>query len=106
MLRTILPALLLTGLLPAAEPSVKDLAGDVRKAVDGEYTTLETLYKHLHSSPELSLEEVQTSARLAKELKSLGFEVTEKVGGNGVVGVLKNGKGLTILVRTDMDALP
>ena len=47
-----------------------------------------------------------TAARLAKELKALGFEVTEKVGGTGVVGVLKNGKGPTILVRTDMDALP
>ena len=60
----------------------------------------------MHSNPELSLQEIQTSALLAKELKDLGFDVTEKVGKTGVVGVLKNGKGPTILVRTDMDALP
>src|SRR4051794_16386610 len=96
--------LLLSGLTSAAEPPVKELAGDVKKRVDAEYGELEKLYKHLHSNPELSLMEVQTSARLAKELKQLGFEVTENVGGQGaygVVGVLKNGKGPTILVRTD-----
>ncbi len=93
----------------AAEPAVKDLTAGVKKQLDAEYAELEALYKHLHSNPELSLMEVQTSARLAKELKQIGFEVTEKVGGtgaNGIVGVLKNGKGPTILVRTDMDALP
>src|SRR5262249_4527893 len=68
--------------------------------------SLEALYKHIHSHPELSLQEVQTAARLAKELKAVGFEVTEKVGSTGIVGVLKNGKGPTVLVRTDMDALP
>src|SRR5262249_39674763 len=68
--------------------------------------SLEMLYMHLHTHPELSHKETQTAARLAKELKDLGFEVTEKVGGNGVVGVFKNGKGPTVLVRTDMDALP
>src|SRR5262249_44054578 len=70
------------------------------------YDDLETLYKQLHSHPEVSLKEEQTSARLAKELRELGFEVSEKVGGYGVVGVLKNGAGPTVLVRTDMDALP
>lgn len=98
--------LLLTIPLSAAEPSMKDLASDVNKRIDGELNSLLALYKHLHANPELSLEEVQTSARLAKELKSLGFDVTEKVGGHGVVGVLKNGEGPTILVRTDMDGLP
>jgi hippurate hydrolase len=100
---------LLAGLAAAAEPSIKELADDVKKRIDAEYGELEKLYKHLHSNPELSLMEIQTSARLAKELKQLGFEVTENVGGqgsHGIVGVLKNGKGPTILVRTDMDALP
>ncbi len=72
----------------------------------GIYASLETLYKYLHTHPELSFEEEQTAARMAKELKSLGFEVTTKVGVTGVVGVLKNGPGPTVLVRTDMDALP
>jgi hippurate hydrolase len=78
----------------------------VNKSIDGEYKSLEALYKQLHAHPELSFQEEQTAARMAKELKDLGFEVTTKVGGHGVVGVLKNGKGPTVLVRTDMDALP
>jgi len=78
----------------------------VQKRIAAEFDDLLTLYKHLHSHPELSLHEVQSAARMAKELKDLGFEVTEKVGGNGVVGVLKNGDGPTVLVRTDLDALP
>ncbi len=101
--------ILLAGVTLAAEPSVKEASADVKKRIDAEYVELEALYKHLHSNPELSLMEVQTAARLAKELKQIGFEVTEKVGGTastGIVGVLKNGKGPTILVRTDMDALP
>src|SRR5437660_213600 len=88
------------------KPAPKKLAAAVSRQVAGDYASLEALYKHLHSHPEVSLKEEQTSARMAKELKELGFEVTEKVGGYGVVGVLKNGKGPTVLVRTDMDALP
>jgi hippurate hydrolase len=65
-----------------------------------------TLYKHFHQNPELSLEEKETSARLAKELKAAGLEVTTGVGGYGVVGILKNGDGPKIMVRTDLDALP
>src|SRR5262249_34175352 len=67
---------------------------------------LVALYKHLHSHPELSFREVQTAARIAEELKKAGAEVTTGVGKLGVVGVLKNGPGPTVLVRTDMDALP
>jgi hippurate hydrolase len=67
---------------------------------------LEQLYLWLHQHPELSLQENQTSKRLATELKNSGFEVYENFGGTGVVGVLKNGKGPTLLVRADMDALP
>jgi hippurate hydrolase len=78
----------------------------VKKLVTAEYDALEALYKHLHSNPELSLREVKTAARLARELKDLGFDVTEKVGGTGIVGILRNGKGPTVMVRTDMDALP
>lgn len=64
------------------------------------------LYEELHASPELSLHEEKTSARMAEEMRKLGLEVTEKFGGWGLVAVLKNGPGKTVLVRTDMDALP
>lgn len=53
----------------------------------------------MHANPEMSFEEEQTAARMAKELKAIGFDVTTKVGGHGVVGVLKNGRGPTTLVR-------
>ncbi len=64
------------------------------------------LYRHFHSHPELSFQEKETAARLAKELKAVGCETTENVGGTGVVGILKNGDGKTVLLRTDLDALP
>jgi amidohydrolase len=89
-----------------ADSPVPARVAEVKKHIGTEFDSLEKLYKHLHSNPELSLHEEKTAARMAKELRDLGFEVTEKVGGTGVVGVLKNGKGPTILVRTDMDALP
>jgi hippurate hydrolase len=90
-----------------AEPGkISERVADLKKRIAADYDRLDALYKHVHSHPELSLQEVQTAARLAKELREAGFEVTEKVGGTGIVGVLKNGKGPTILVRTDIDALP
>jgi len=71
-----------------------------------EYESLFGLYKHLHQNPELSFHEEQTGKRMAEELKKAGFKVTSNFGGYGVVGVMKNGKGPTIMVRTDLDALP
>jgi amidohydrolase len=65
-----------------------------------------TVYQDLHSHPELSFREVRTAGKLAAELKSLGIEVTTQVGQTGVVGLLKNGDGPTIMIRTDLDALP
>lgn len=70
------------------------------------YPSLDSLYIDLHKNPELSLHEEKTAAKMARRLRNLGFEVTERVGGYGVVGVMKNGAGPTLLVRTDMDALP
>lgn len=64
------------------------------------------LYKHLHRNPELSFQETDTARRIAEELSRAGAEVTTGVGKLGVVGVLRNGKGPTVLVRTDLDALP
>jgi hippurate hydrolase len=89
-------------LLPAAE-TLPDL---VANKVNADYPALFDLYKDLHQHPELSFMEVRTGGIVAKELRALGYEVTEKVGGMGVVGVMKNGPGPTVLVRADMDALP
>jgi hippurate hydrolase len=78
----------------------------VRQLLDGEAASLVALYKQLHAHPELAMQEERTAARLAKELRLAGFDVTEKFGGTGVVAVLRNGAGPTILVRADMDGLP
>lgn len=70
------------------------------------YPHLESLYHHFHSHPELSFQEMKTAATLTEELKAIGFEVTTDIGGYGIVGIMKNGKGPTVMIRTDMDALP
>ncbi|WP_406142221.1 amidohydrolase [Streptomyces sp. NBC_01089] len=67
---------------------------------------LRELYKDLHAHPELSLQEVRTAGIAAGLLREQGWEVTEKVGGTGVVGVLRSGEGPVVLLRADMDALP
>lgn len=79
---------------------------DLQTSVAEDYDYLRQLYEHLHSHPEISLQEKNTSARIAQELRQIGFEVTEDVGGYGVVALLRNGEGPTLMVRTDMDALP
>lgn len=74
--------------------------------INQDYPYLESLYKHLHQHPEISFEEKQTAKRIAEELKKLKFEVTTNFGGHGVVGVFENGAGPTVMIRTDLDALP
>jgi amidohydrolase len=81
-------------------------AGDIGTAVDAAWPRTESLYIDLHRHPELSLHEQRTAATLAAGLRELGFEVTEQVGGTGVVGVLRNGAGPVVLLRTELDALP
>lgn len=75
---------------------------DIKKSIP----ELTKMYKHLHQNPELSYMEVETAKFLATKMRSYGFEVTEKVGGTGIVAILNNGEGPKILIRTDMDALP
>lgn len=95
-------AVVLASSSPAlAAPAAPPLAG-----LDSLYPSLDELYQDLHRTPELSLHEEKTAAKLAARLRALGFEVTEKVGGTGIVGVLRNGKGPTVLLRTELDALP
>ena len=79
---------------------------EVLKPLDSIYPELDALYRDLHRTPELSEKEEKTAAKMADRLRKLGFEVTTGVGGHGVVGVMKNGKGPTVLVRTDLDGLP
>ena len=103
----ILILLLLTSIAFAQNSTVDSL-------INKEYPSLESLYKDLHTHPELSYDEVNTSAKIAEELRKLGFEVTEKFGkyldpkrtSYGIVAVMKNGSGPTVMVRTDLDGLP
>jgi hippurate hydrolase len=76
------------------------------KEVEAVYPDARALYVDLHQNPELSSHETQTAAKLAERLRSAGYEVTEHVGGTGVVAILKNGAGPTIMLRTELDALP
>lgn len=80
---------------------------DLRTSIKADYDArLEELFKHFHRTPELSFRENKTAKRMAKELRGLGYKVTSKVGQTGVVAVLRNGEGPTVLIRADMDGLP
>ena len=82
-------------------------AGALSEAIAADYAeTLEDLFLHFHEHPELSNLEFETATRLATELRSLGYEVTEDVGGTGIVAILTNGPGPTVMLRADMDGLP
>jgi len=74
--------------------------------VDAVYPEAHALYLDLHQHPELSGHEVQTAARLAKQLRLLGYQVSEHVGGTGIVAIMRNGPGRTVMLRTELDALP
>jgi hippurate hydrolase len=98
---------------PAAVKPALVRAGEVIKekaqidaSLDKAYPHLEALYKDIHQHPELAFQETATAAKLAKEMRALGFEVTEHVGKTGLVAIYKNGPGPTVMVRTELDALP
>ena len=74
--------------------------------LDGLLPELETIYKDIHSHPELSMQEERTAGVAADHLRAVGYEVTTGVGKTGVVGLLHNGDGPTVMLRADMDALP
>jgi len=76
------------------------------KEVEAVYPEAHALYLDIHQNPELSAHETQTAAKLAGRLRGLGYEVTEHVGGTGIVAILKNGAGPTVMLRTELDALP
>lgn len=81
-------------------------ADPLSEGVRQDMPALLALYRELHANPELSNQESKTAARLAREIGGLGFTVTPRVGGNGIVAVMENGPGPVVMVRTDMDALP
>ena len=82
-------------------------ASELADSIEQDYDDyLADLWDHFHQNPELSLVEFQTAERMAKELRDAGFEVTENVGGTGVVAMLENGNGPLVMMRADMDGLP
>src|SRR5262245_30603602 len=104
---TLIPTAFAQAEEPKRDQSVlRDRSQAVKARIDGEYESLVSLYKHIHSHPERSRQEAATAAKLAQEMSALGFEVTTKVGGHGIVCIYKNGDGPTVLIRTDLDALP
>ena len=78
----------------------------LKDQVDSVFPDAQALYIDLHQHPELSSHETRTAALLAERLRQLGYEVTEHVGGTGLVGIMKNGPGPTVMLRTELDALP
>jgi len=99
-----LTATLLTLLLIHAPSAFAD---DLRESVAIDYDeNLEPLFLYFHAHPELSNFEFETAKRLAAEIRALGYDVTEGVGGTGIVAILRNGPGPTLMVRADMDGLP
>jgi metal-dependent amidase/aminoacylase/carboxypeptidase family protein len=89
---------MLIGVCGAQTPSSKE--------VESVYSDAHALYLDVHEHPELSAHETQTAAKLAERWRAAGYEVSEHVGGTGVVAILNNGSGPTILLRTELDALP
>lgn len=80
---------------------------DLKAAIAADYDeNLKALFEHFHQNPELSHREFKTAKRLAAEIRTLGYDVTEGVGGTGVVAVMENGEGPTVMIRADMDGLP
>src|SRR5216683_5406355 len=85
---------------------VPSLKSTIEKSVENDYPMLDALYKDIHAHPEIAFQEERTAAKLATKMRSLGFEVTEHVGKTGLVAIYQNGDGPTIMVRTELDALP
>ena len=109
MNRTALATLVITAGLASLGQAALAAPAVSARITDGaasEYAALEQLYRDLHAHPELSFQEKKTAAKVAGELKKLDLDVTTQFGSYGLVGVLKNGAGATVLVRTDLDALP
>ena len=107
--RPLLASVALCAVLPLpayAELDVPGLKTAIEASVERDYPQLDALYKDIHAHPEIAFQEVKTAAKLAAEMRAIGFTVTEQVGKTGLVALYKNGEGPTIMVRTELDALP
>src|SRR4051794_34439257 len=107
--KSLLASVALCTLLPLqaqAELDVPGLKAAIEQSVVSNYAALDALYKDIHAHPEIAFQEVKTAARLAAEMRALGFDVTEGIGKTGLVALYSNGEGPTIMVRTELDALP
>ena len=96
----------LLAMLLMASAMTPAAAQDLGQTIRQDMPELLALYRELHQNPELSMQETRSAGLMAAEARRLGFEVTERVGGTGVVAVLRNGAGPTLMLRADMDALP
>ena len=105
-MRKLFVLLILLVIIPKVNGQKPNLNERIYEIINSETNQYRNIYIDLHKNPELSLMEFETSRKMADELKSIGFDVTSGVGGNGVVGIFKNGEGKVIMIRTDMDALP
>src|SRR5918993_2915180 len=93
-------------LLAASMLAQPTSAATLNEAIRGDMPLLMAVYRDMHANPELSMQEVRTPAKMAPEMRKLGFEVTQHVGKTGLVAVLRNGPGPVLMLRADMDALP
>ncbi|MEG1736249.1 MAG: amidohydrolase, partial [Comamonas sp.] len=90
----------------AAELDPQPLKPQLQQLIAQMYPQMRGIYEDLHANPELGFEETRTAAKLAAEMRKLGFEVTEGIGKTGLVAIYRNGAGPTVMVRTELDALP
>jgi hippurate hydrolase len=93
-------------LLAASITAAPVSAATLDEAIRADLPLLMNVYRDMHANPELSMQEVRTPAKMATEMRKLGFEVTEHVGKSGLIAVLRNGPGPVLMLRADMDALP
>ena len=91
---------------PVGAADLATQKADIARSLDAQYARIDALYKDIHAHPEIAFQEEKTAAKLAAEMRTLGFEVTEQVGRTGLVAIYKNGDGPIIMVRTELDALP
>ncbi|WP_304350178.1 amidohydrolase [Comamonas testosteroni] len=94
------------GSVQAAELDPQPLKPQLQQLIAQMYPQMRGIYEDLHANPELGFQETRTAAKLAAEMRKLGFEVTEGIGKTGLVAIYRNGAGPTVMVRTELDALP
>src|SRR5882672_4979104 len=103
---SVLSLCLAAGAAAQSSSVAEQYGAKVSGLVNDMYPQIETVYQDIHAHPELGFQETRTAAKLAAEMRALGFQVTEKIGKTGVVAIFKNGTGPTVMVRTELDALP